>query len=147
MKSIALTLCFAGLLLCVACSAPEPAAAADPAAAPAAPETAAAPATGPTAVATELVTALSSGDTSAASKNFDSTMRAALTPDKLGQVWPGVVAQLGAFKGQAGTRTEKAGSDDVVFVTCEFERGKVDLQVAVNGAGQVSGLYVVPSRN
>lgn len=146
MKGIALTLCIAGLLLCAACSAPEPASAADPAAAPApaAPEPAAA--TGPTATATELVTALAAGDTAGASKNFDSTMRQGLPASQLSQVWSGLVAQLGSYKGQTGTRVEKVGGMDVVYVTCEFERGKVDVQVAVNGAGEVSGLHVVPSQ-
>jgi preprotein translocase subunit SecG len=99
---------------------------------------------GATALATGLVASLTKGDMAAVTATFDGAMKAALTADKLKEVWNGVMAQVGAFKSQVGTRSEKKQGFDVVYVTCEFERGKLDFQVAVNGANQVSGLYVVP---
>jgi len=105
-----------------------------PAGAGAAPET----------VATELVDALARGDTAAAVKDFDSTMKNALSPAQLEQLWNGLAGQYGAFKNRAGTRTQKIQGFDAVFVTCEFERGSTDLQVTVNSDMKVSGLFVRP---
>ena len=97
-----------------------------------------------TTVATEVVSALSRGDTAAVAAKFDADMQAALPADQLRALWAQAEAQLGKFKRQVGAREQKVQGQDVVFVTCEFERGKVDFQVAVNSAGQISGLYVKP---
>ncbi|MBW7865171.1 MAG: DUF3887 domain-containing protein [Candidatus Hydrogenedentes bacterium] len=96
------------------------------------------------ALATELVSALSRGDFAAATAHFDGTMKAAMGPEKFRQVWADLGGELGAFKGQTGTKTGKKMGIDVVYVNCEFERGKVAFQVAFNNDRQISGLYVVP---
>lgn len=95
-------------------------------------------------VATELVDALARRDTAAAVKDFDATMKGAMPSAQLDQVWSSLIAQYGSFRSRAGTRTQKVQGFDAVFVTCEFERGSIDLQVTVNNARQVSGLYVRP---
>ena len=99
----------------------------------------------PITVAKDLVTALAAGDVTKASSNFDATMTSAMPASKLSLVWPGLTTQLGTFKGQVGTRTEKAQGYDVVFVTCEFERGRINIQVTIDGSGKVSGLFVRPA--
>jgi hypothetical protein len=96
------------------------------------------------AVAKDLVTALAAGDMAKVTGRFDATMKAALPPEKLQSVWAGVGAQYGAFKQQTGVRTEKVGGFDAVFVTCEFERGKANVQVTVDSSGKVSGLFIRP---
>jgi hypothetical protein len=94
------------------------------------------------AVAVEVVTALTQGNFNAAAAKFDTAMKSAMDAAKWNQAWSGVTAQLGPFKKQAGTRTSKVQGYDVVFVGCEFERGKVDLQVTLNASQQVSGLFI-----
>jgi len=96
-------------------------------------------------VAQEVATAFTRGDWAAATSRFDATMKAALPQSKLAETWNAVGAQAGGFKKQLGTRAEKAQGMDVVFVTCEFERAKVDVQVTVNPAGQVAGLFLRPA--
>ena len=98
----------------------------------------------PETLATELVDALAREDAAAAVKDFDSAMKSALSPAQLEQLWNGLLTQYGGFKKRAGTRTQKIQGLDVVFVTCQFERGSVDLQVTVNSAMKVSGLFVRP---
>jgi hypothetical protein len=71
-------------------------------------------------------------------------MKSGLPPAQLEQLWNGLVGQYGTFKNRAGTRTQKVQGLDAVFVTCEFERGAVDLQVTVNSTMQVCGLFVRP---
>lgn len=93
-----------------------------------------------------LVAELEAGDYPAAVDSFDDVMRKGLPADKLQQAWEqGVIRQYGSLKQSARTRTEKAGSYDVVYVTCEFERGKLDVKVVLTGDGKVAGLFFVPS--
>jgi hypothetical protein len=118
-----------------------------PSPASAAPEwTPASGATDAKAVAQDVATALTLGDWAAASSRFDATMKAALPQSKLAETWNAVGAQAGAFKRQLGTRVEKVQGMDAVFVTCEFERAKLDIQVTVNSTGQVSGLFLRPGK-
>ncbi|HOE65331.1 MAG TPA: DUF3887 domain-containing protein [Candidatus Hydrogenedentes bacterium] len=93
------------------------------------------------AIGQEVATALTQNDFAAAYGRFDERMRAALPEAKLAEVWQGLLKEVGAFQKQAGIRHEKIQGFDVVFVTCEFERGKRDLQVTVGPSGQVAGLY------
>jgi hypothetical protein len=52
---------------------------------------------------------------------------------------------MGPFKRQIGLRTEKQADYDVVSVTCEFEKGALDVKIAYNGEKQVAGLFIVPT--
>jgi uncharacterized protein len=99
----------------------------------------------PVDVATEMVASLARGDMAAATARFDAKMQAAMPSAQLASTWDGLLAQAGAFKEQVKTRTEKVQGFDVVFVTCAFERAMLDLQVTVDGMGQVSGFFVRPA--
>ncbi|HUW20655.1 MAG TPA: DUF3887 domain-containing protein [Sedimentisphaerales bacterium] len=81
----------------------------------------------------------------AAAQQFDENMKNALPMDKLQQTWQAVVGQLGAFKKQIGSRTEKQGGLDVVFVTCEFQNGPLDIKVVYDANGRIAGLLAVPT--
>jgi len=100
-----------------------------------------------TTIATDTVSALTRGEITTVTAKFDSTMKAALSPTVLQQTWGQVIAQFGSFKKQAGTRNQTVQGLDVTWVTCEFERGKADVQIAVNSSGQISGLYILPAAN
>jgi dienelactone hydrolase len=93
-----------------------------------------------TATATALVDALAKGDFIAAGKDFDDTMRKAMPADRCKETWEAVVKQVGAFQKRTGTRVEKAGKYDVVFVTCKFEKLDLDVKVVFNADKQVAGL-------
>jgi hypothetical protein len=138
-RCIALAVC-ASLLAFASCSAKKPASddVNASAATPAAVDS--------VAVAKDVVDALAAGDTAKVVGKFDAQMAAALPAAQLSQVWSGVQAQYGPYKSQAGTRTEKVQGVDAVFVTCQFERGKVDVQVTVDKEGKVSGLFIRPSQ-
>lgn len=95
--------------------------------------------------AIRFVELLRAGKTAEAAKPFDAAMKAAIPEQKLREIWQGLVGQFGALKSAQRTRTEKVMIYDIVFVTCEFERGKLDAKVVFNPAGQISGLFFVPS--
>lgn len=92
--------------------------------------------------ATKFVTQLEKGEFAAAEDNFHPQMKSALPPDKLRDLWNSLNSQYGAFKGHAGTRQEKQGSYDIVYVTCQFEKSKTDIKIVfVNGT--IGGLWIV----
>lgn len=97
------------------------------------------------ATAKQFVDQLAKGDFAGAVSHFDATVSAAMSAQTLQQAWQGLAAQQGAFKNQSGTRSEKVGGYDVILVRCEFANGPLDLQLAFNDKGQISGLYFVPS--
>lgn len=97
-----------------------------------------------TQVAQAAATALTQGDMAAVAAKFDATMKAALPPDKLQASWGPVTGQFGAFKSLGTPKASKAHGQNVIVIPCTMERGSVNLQVAVNDAGEISGLYVKP---
>ncbi len=100
-----------------------------------------------TELAQALLQALLKEDWAAAEKDFDARMKGGLPPAKLGDVWKGILAQSGAYKGQLGTRMEKWESYDIVVLTLQFEKVALDMRVTVDPkTGLISGLYFVPSQ-
>lgn len=79
-----------------------------------------------------------------ATANFDETMLKGLPPQKLKETWAKVVADAGAYKTQIGSRFEKAGKYDIVFVTCEFAKKKQEVRVVFDGEGKIGGLFFRP---
>ena len=97
----------------------------------------------PKAPTNEFVELLVKQQFSAATENFDETMKNALPPEMLEEAWKSAISQMGPFKQQIGLRTEKQAEFDIVFVTCEFEKGYRDIKVVYNGEKQVAGLFFV----
>jgi dienelactone hydrolase len=97
-------------------------------------------------LAKDLVWALASGDYKKATENFDGTMENALPAEKLKEVWNSLIAQLGPFVEQVGTRRAKILQYDVIFVTCKFEKQIFDAKVVFNDNKQIAGLFFVPSQ-
>ncbi|HJX27094.1 MAG TPA: DUF3887 domain-containing protein, partial [Thermoanaerobaculia bacterium] len=94
-----------------------------------------------TARATALLEAMVRGDFAGATRHFDATMKKELPPEKLQEIWKGLIGQAGPFQRQAGTRTQTQGPHRLVFVTTEFEKIRLDMQVAFDAQGQVAGLF------
>jgi len=99
----------------------------------------------PVALAKKFVQLLVKEQFSAATKNFDATMKAVLPADKLEKTWKDTTSQAGIFNRQLGIRTEKYLVYDIVLVTCEFEKGPLDVKVVYNNKRQVSGLFFLPT--
>jgi hypothetical protein len=97
------------------------------------------------AIAKEFVDLLVEGQFSTATENFDTTMKDALPAEKLEEIWNATTQQTGPFKQQIGVRAEREMTYDAVFVTCEFERGPLDIKVVYNSEGQVAGLLFLPT--
>jgi dienelactone hydrolase len=112
----------------------------------------AAPATQPagssadiTEIARIYVDQLAKGEFEAATSKFDSQMKAAAPADTLKQLWEQLTGQLGAFQQQVETHTGQVQGYQAVYVTSQFEKGKIDIRVVFNSLGQISGMQFVPA--
>ncbi len=93
-----------------------------------------------------MVENLNKGDYAAASAEFDDKMLAALPGNKLQETWEGLLAQTGAFQNITGTYSEEAGGYKLIFVTCVFEKAAIDVRVAFNSEGKISGMFFQPAK-
>ena len=98
----------------------------------------------PLASTNEFVELLAKEQFPKAADSFDEKMKKSLPAEKLAEAWKSTIGQAGPFKQQIGSRTEKQAPYDVVFVTCEFEKGPLDIKLVHNEKKQIAGLFFVP---
>jgi membrane-bound lytic murein transglycosylase B len=76
--------------------------------------------------------------------DFNATMKQALPPEKLRQVWSQLTAQFGAFKSMdEPTETTEQGYR-VVWIPLTFERGVLRAKFAYDDTNYVAGLFFLP---
>lgn len=93
-----------------------------------------------------FVESLQRGDFAGAMAPFDEAMQKALPVEKLKEAWEGLTKRAGPFKSIVGTRTEKRGQFETVFVTCEFEKSKVDIRLVFSAEHKIGGMRFEPSK-
>jgi len=93
----------------------------------------------------QFVNLLAKEDFGAAVAQFDRAMTKGLPEARLRTSWRDTVKQFGSFKKQLRTRTKEQAGYQVVLVTCQFERGALDVKVVYDGQNRVTGLWLVPS--
>ncbi|MFC2165310.1 alpha/beta fold hydrolase [Acidobacteriota bacterium] len=77
---------------------------------------------------------------------FDATMTKVMPESKLKQTWESVIKRVGSLQTQIGTRTEKIGNYDAVYVVCTFEKEKMDVKVVFDKDKKVAGLFFLPAQ-
>lgn len=93
-----------------------------------------------------VVLAMAAGDFVQATEHFDPLMRSGLPPRKLQQVWEQLTTQAGPFQHIVRMRNTHTFPFTSVYVTCQFERQALAIQVVFSPGGRVSGLWIVPPR-
>jgi ArsR family transcriptional regulator, arsenate/arsenite/antimonite-responsive transcriptional repressor len=91
--------------------------------------------------ARQFVESLVRGDYADLVRDFDETMAAILTPEKLRDTWDGVVGRYGPFVKQIDARIDKYWKFTAVIITCEFGKSKLNIKVVFSRSGQISGLW------
>ena len=97
-----------------------------------------------TQLADRMVDSMAKGDFTAATKDFDAAMNAAMSAEKLGQTWSQLTAQTGAFKSRTGSREAQEAGYQTIYVTCQFEKTVMDIKVVFNKDGKIGGLWFAP---
>lgn len=98
------------------------------------------------ACAEAVVTALNEKKYDAASADFTDEMKKVLSPDKLKTTWESVIGHFGAFQKMTGSRTETRDKFHIVYVTCQFEKGPLDIRLVYSTDKKLGGLQFVPTR-
>jgi len=90
--------------------------------------------------ARQFLELLSNKDGEGAAAMLDPQFKATLPPAKLEQVWGSMNAQVGAFRQFGEARVEAGSVMDTVYITCEFEKMKLDARIPMTKAGLISGI-------
>lgn len=94
----------------------------------------------------EFVLLLTEGRFEEAVNTFDKTMEGLISPEKLDELCDQYLGQAGTFQKQISTRRETYLQYEIVFVTCQFDNGKLDVKVVYDKSKRVAGLYFVPTK-
>lgn len=92
-----------------------------------------------------VVTLLTEGRYAEMTPYFDATVKAALTPEQLEQLWGQLTAQLGTYSGLAGTRTEQIPDYNIVYVSMKFDKMKLDTKLVFDKNKQIAGFFFTPA--
>ena len=89
-----------------------------------------------------IVEALKKSDIKTVRAYFDKTMKEGLSETKMTMVWTSVILQKGELK-SADTNVEAQRHEeyDILLIPCTFEKGSLNIQLAFNREGKISGLY------
>ena len=100
----------------------------------------------PAARARAILASFTAKDFSKIEAQFDDKMKGALPPGRLEALWATLQGQAGAFKGcSADSRIRTIADKTMVITACDFERAKVDAQIAFDESGRISGLAFRPA--
>jgi uncharacterized protein len=97
------------------------------------------------AMARDLLANFNAGRFDEAAKNFDSTMLAALPPQKLAETARQFESQLGKFQSIREVRQTTEQGYRVVTLVSDYERARVNVRVVFDGDSKVAGLFFRPS--
>ncbi len=99
-----------------------------------------------TQVSKTLVDLLVQGEYEKVTTYYDATMAQALPPEKLKATWESLITKTGAFKEIKGIRSSQYGDFDIIFVTCDFANGPLDIKFVFNRESKISGMWFVPAQ-
>src|SRR5215471_7268932 len=92
-----------------------------------------------------LLAALKKWDFSAATARFDSTMKAALSQDKLATLWAAQTAKLGKLSSWTIVQRTQSSGNDVRVALLKFERGELQALISIHPQTQeIAGLFFKP---
>jgi hypothetical protein len=79
---------------------------------------------------------------------FDTSMTSKFSVDMLEQMWGSIPRYMGEYKSYSSITTEKKDSLEIVFVRCDFEKTKMDLQLVYHNPPQkIIGMFFTPPKN
>ena len=95
-------------------------------------------------IARQIVLQVAQGDFAGVEQRLAERIKPLLPIEALRASWQAIERQVGAFR-EVGTTTEVQTQQGLVHVvTCVFERGSLDVNIVLNGAGEIVSLTVTP---
>ena len=104
------------------------------------------PAPEPVPKALAMLAAMAANEFAKVEAQFTDNMKAAWPAGRLAATWAKLVFQAGPFK-SCGTDPRVVGIDSktMVITPCQFERGTLNIQLAFDDAGRISGMVFRPA--
>lgn len=79
---------------------------------------------------------------------FDTIMTNKFSADMLEQIWGGLPRYMGEYKSYSTITKEQKDSLEIVFIRCDFEKTKMDLQLVYNNPPRkIIGMFFTPPKN
>ena len=94
--------------------------------------------------AKQVVSDMLAGNFGDITKEFDETMKAALSEEALKASWDSVAVLLGEPGGIVSVESMEVSGSYVCVVTQAFENSSLQIQISYNEDGKISGLYMRP---
>ncbi len=95
-------------------------------------------------ISEEIALNLSEGNFGEVRETFDANMKKALNEAQLKQVWDGLVAQLGAYKGTGTVTSTEIQGYRIIYHILKFEKAPFKLKTAFSSSNEVAGLFLIP---
>ncbi len=77
-------------------------------------------------------------------KDFDWELAGKVNSTALENIWKGLSNRCGNFKKSGDPYLVKDSIADIIYQTCEFDKAKLDLKLAITSKNKIAGLYFVP---
>ena len=77
-------------------------------------------------------------------KDFDKTMKGALSEEKMKDIWSDLNTKCGVFQKYTEITTDKYDVYDIVYLLCIFKNTNLKMKVVFNTDHQIAGLFFVP---
>ena len=94
--------------------------------------------------AVSFVQTLAKGDFNAAEVDFTDQMKQAAPPAKLGQIWQGLINQVGPFQDTGDSKTVVQNGFTTVVVKVDFKSRALGIAVTFDSAQRIAGMHFVP---
>jgi dienelactone hydrolase len=94
--------------------------------------------------AQQIVTLVAHGDFATVEQRLSDRLKPLLPAGTIQVTWQGLEQQFGAFQGVGPTSAVQTPQGLVQVVTCIFERGRLDVNIVLNDAGEIAGLTLTP---
>jgi dienelactone hydrolase len=78
-------------------------------------------------------------------QRFSTRMQEAFPAERLGGFWNGLIARMGPFRSITGVHRSEQRSLQLIYVTCEFARGRLDLLFAITPGKHIGGIRILPA--
>lgn len=85
-------------------------------------------------------------DLGAVEKRFDPAMKKAMPHEKFVEVMRGVSQQLGAMKRCDAPNVRQQSNVTILEYPCEFDQGKININLAYSADSQLAGLTFLPRK-
>ena len=92
----------------------------------------------------EVIEHFEANETEAIYALFNDAMKAAISEDKLAEIWNSLSLQCGAYLGHGESVASEVQGMIVVNHLLDFETIDLDIRLAFDAQNQVSGLFFVP---